>query len=237
MKNNKEAYLRGLKDGIPIALGYFVVSFTLGITARVAGITALQSFILSVTNFSSAGEKAAIDVIEADSGYLEMALTMVIINLRYLLMSAALSQKFSPDTPFYHRFFVAFGVTDEIFGISVSRPGYLNPMYSYGAITLTNPAWACGMVLGVVSGNIMPGRLLSAMTIALYGMFLAIIIPQMRENKVIRVIVPLSMILSAAFTLLPGLKLITPGYRVIILTVAISAVAAAFFSHEERNEI
>jgi len=236
MNDNKSWYLRGIKDGIPIALGYFVVSFTLGIAAKNIGISALQATIMSFTNNASAGEFAAFNVIAANSGYIEMAVTMLIVNLRYLLMSCALSQKISHDTPFIHRFFIAYDVTDEIFGISVSRPGFLNPFYSYGAMTVALPGWAVGTGLGVICGNIMSVRLLSAMSVALYGMFIAIVIPPTKNDKVIRIIVPLSMLASAAFTFAPYLKNISSGFRIIILTVVISAVAAYFFPRKETAD-
>lgn len=238
MKDNKQWYLRGLRDGIPIALGYFVVSFTLGIAARQIGITAMQATIISFTNNASAGEYAAFEVIASKAGYIEMAITLLVVNLRYLLMSCALSQKISSDTPFFHRFLIAYDVTDEIFGISVSRPGMLNPFYSYGAMTLALPGWALGTGLGVICGNIMPARLLSAMSVALYGMFIAIVIPPSKHNKVIATIVPLSMIASCIFTFAPVLKNISSGFRIIILTVIISLIAAILFpvKTEEDND-
>lgn len=233
-ENNKTWYIKGIKDGIPIALGYFVVSFTLGIAAKNIGITAIQATIMSFTNNASAGEFAAFNVIANNSGYIEMAFTLLIVNLRYLLMSCALSQKLSPQTPFFHRFIIAYDVTDEIFGICFSRPGMLCPYYSYGAMTVALPGWAIGTGLGVICGNIMPARLLSAMSVALYGMFIAIIIPPVKDNKVLRFIVPISMIASAVFAFMPFLKKISSGFRIIILTVIISLIAAILFPVKEQ---
>ncbi len=235
MKDNKKWYKRGIQDGIPIALGYFVVSFTLGIAAKQIGLTALQATIISFTNNASAGEKIAFEVIAADSGFIAMAIATLTTNLRYLLMSCSLSQKISPQTPFFHRFLVAYDVTDEIFGISVSRPGYLNPFYSYGAMTVALPGWALGTGLGVICGNIMPLRLLTALSVALYGMFIAVVIPPTKSDKVLRVVVPLSMIASAVFAFAPVLKEIDSGYRTIILTVVIAFVAAILFPVKEEN--
>ncbi len=234
MKDTKQWYRRGIKDGIPIALGYFVVSFTLGIAAKQIGLTALQATIISFTNNASAGEKIAFDVIAADSGFIAMAIATLTTNMRYLLMSCALSQKISPKTPFFHRFLIAYDVTDEIFGISVSRPGYLNPFYSYGAMTVALPGWALGTGLGVICGNIMPGRLLTALSVALYGMFIAVVVPPTKGNKVLRVIVPLSMIASAIFAFAPYLREIDSGYRTIILTIVIAFIAAILFPVKEE---
>ncbi|MBE5939625.1 MAG: AzlC family ABC transporter permease [Lachnospiraceae bacterium] len=236
MKDNKQWYLQGIKDGIPIALGYFVVSFTLGIIARNIGINALEATIISFTNNASAGEKIAFEVIAADSGFIAMAIATLTTNLRYLLMSCALSQKISPKTPFFHRLLIAYDVTDEIFGISIAAPGYLNPFYSYGAMTVALPGWALGTGFGVICGNIMPARLLVALSVALYGMFIAVVIPPTKKNKVLAAVVPISMIVSAIFTFAPVLKEIDSGYRTIILTIVISLIAALLFPVKEETK-
>ena len=128
-------------DSIPIALAYFAVAFSLGIMARKAGLTPFQGFLSSMLNHASAGEYAEFTVIEAGAPYIEMALVILITNARYLLMSCALSQRFAPDAPLIHRVLVGFGITDEIFGISIARPGNVNPFYTYGAMALALPAW------------------------------------------------------------------------------------------------
>jgi len=152
-------------------------------------------------------------------------------------MSCSLSQKISDDTYFIHRFFIASGVTDEIFGVSVSTEGKLNPFYTYGVMCIAIPGWVFGTFLGVVSGNILPARVLSALSVALYGMFIAIIIPPAKGNKVISGIILLSMLLSLAFTKLPLLSRISSGFRIIILTVVIAGAAAVFFPiKEDTNE-
>ncbi len=180
-KKHSTALREGIKDGIPIGLGYFAVSFSLGIAARNAGLTALQGFLASLSTNASAGEYAAFIIIAADAPYLEMVLVTLITNARYLLMSCALSQKFSPDTPLYHRLLVGYDVTDEIFGITIARPGILDPFYNYGAILVAAPAWATGTALGIIAGNLLPLRIVSALSVALYGMFIAIIIPPGRN--------------------------------------------------------
>ena len=182
--DNKFWYKKGLKDGIPIALGYFAVALTLGIAAEKAGLTAFQTFIATGTTLASAGGYAGINVIASMGGYFEMFLTMLIVNARYLLMSCALSQKISPKTSTLHRMAIAFGITDEIFGISSVVSGYLNPFYSYGAMTVAIPGWASGAALGAILGNILPASVMSALGVGIFGMFLAIIIPPAKENKV-----------------------------------------------------
>lgn len=234
--NNLQNFREGLRDGIPIALGYLAVSFTLGIAARNFGIQAVPATIMSLTNFTSAGEFAALGIISMGAPYLELVLSQVIINLRYLLMSCALSQKFSSDTSLFHRFWTGFFITDEIFGISSSRPGRLNPFYTYGAASIAIPGWALGTCLGVILGTALPARITRALSVALYGMFLAIIIPPARENKVIAGLVIIAMLSSSLFSYLPFLSGISSGMKVIILTVLLSGAAAVLFPVKETKE-
>lgn len=234
--NNLQNFREGLRDGIPIALGYLAVSFTLGIAARNFGIHAVPATIMSLTNFTSAGEFAALGIISMGAPYLELVLSQVIINLRYLLMSCALSQKFSSDTSLFHRFWTGFFITDEIFGISSSRPGRLNPFYTYGAASIAIPGWALGTCLGVILGTALPARITRALSVALYGMFLAIIIPPAKENKVIAGLVIIAMLCSSLFSYLPFLTGISSGMKVIILTVLLSGAAAVLFPVKETKE-
>ncbi|MBQ2761062.1 MAG: AzlC family ABC transporter permease [Mailhella sp.] len=235
--DHKKNFLSGMHDGIPIALGYFAVSFTLGIACRNIGLSAVESTVMSLTNLTSAGEFAALNIIVAGAGYWEMALSQLVINLRYMLMSASLSQKLAPDTPLYHRLMVGYGVTDEIFGISINVPGRLDPFYTYGAVAIASPAWALGTCLGVVLGNVLPARIVVALSVALYGMFLAIIIPPAKKDKILALLVLVSMAASWAFPLVPFFAGISGGMKIIILTVAISAIAAVLFPvHEEKGE-
>ena len=223
-KENRQALKDGFRDGIPIGLGYFVVSFTLGIIAGQVGLTPFQGFLMSLFNNASAGEYAALAVIVTNASYMELAVLTLIANARYLLMSAVLSQKFSPATPFYHRIFVGFDVTDEIFGIAVARPGKLNPFYNYGAMITALPGWAVGTALGIIAGDVLPPSAESALSVALYGMFLAIIIPPSRKDKVVGVAVIASFALSFFASIF--FSEISAGTRTIILTVLIAGIAA-----------
>ena len=192
-KFSRRVLYEGMRDGFPIALGYFAVSFSLGIAARNAGLTPVQGFWASLLNNASAGESAAFTLIAANATYWEVAVITLIANARYLLMSCALAQRFSPETPFFHRLLIGYDVTDELFGITIARPGYLNPYYTYGAILLAAPAWAIGTALGIIAGNALPLRVVSALSVALYGMFLAIIIPPARKNRIVAALVVISL--------------------------------------------
>lgn len=229
-------YLRGLKAGVPIGLGYLAVAFTLGIAARSAGLTAFQATLTSLLINASAGEFVGFTLIGAGASYLEVAVMEAVANARYLLMSFSLSQKLHPKTGLLHRLLIGWYVTDEVFGVSISAPGYLNPFYTYGAISLACPGWAIGTCLGVIMGNILPASVVSALSVGLYGMFIAIFVPPSRKSKVICLLVVVSMGLSFAVSRIPALDGVSSGIKTIILTVAISAAAAVLAPVREVNQ-
>ena len=231
--SNRQWYARGLKAGVPIGLGYLAVAFTLGIAAKNAGLTAFQATLTSFLINASAGEFVGFTLIGAGASYLEVAIMELVANARYLLMSFSLSQKLSPKTGVLHRLIIGWYVTDEVFGVSISAPGYLNPFYTYGAISLACPGWAIGTCLGVIVGNILPASLVSALSVGLYGMFIAIFVPPSKTSKVIGGLVLVSMALSFAFNRIPVFNGISSGIKTIILTVAISAAAALLFPIRE----
>ena len=222
----KKVFFEGLRDGLPIGLGYFAVAFSLGIVARNAGLTPVQGFIASFFNVASAGEYALFTSIQAGAKYLEIALITLVVNARYLLMSTALTQRFDPKTPLIHRFLIGFGVTDEIFGITIARQGFINPIYNYGALLVAVPLWSLGTSLGIIAGNFLPTRVVSALSVALYGMFLAIIVPPAKKNLVIMIAVLISFAASYLSTILPFVKGLSAGTRTIILTIVISSLVA-----------
>ena len=232
----RSVFLQGARDGIPIALGYFAVSFSLGIAARNVGITVFQGALASFLCMASAGQYALFSLIGAAASLWEVALVSLITNARYFLMSCALSQKIDPEMKNYHRFLFGAVVTDEIFGITVARPGYLDPYYNYGAMAVTMPGWAAGTGLGILMGNILPARLVSALSVALFGMFIAVFIPPAKKDRVIMGCVAASFAAALAFDLIPALAKISAGTRTIILTVVIAAAAAALFPVKEAEE-
>ena len=237
MNNNKNAFMNGIRDGIPIALGYFSVAFSLGIVAKKAGLNPFQGFLSSMLNHASAGEYAEFTVIMASAPYIEMAFVILITNIRYMLMSCALSQKFNPDTSYIHRFIVGFGITDEIFGISIGRAGALNPYYNYGAMAIALPAWSFGTAVGIIAGNILPVSVVSALSVALYGMFIAIIIPVSKTNKIVGGVVIISFLVSFAVSGIPLFARISDSMKISILTVLIAGIAAVLFPVKEDEEV
>ena len=229
-------FVRGMRDGIPICLGYFAVSFALGIAGRGVGMNAVQAFVMSLTMVASAGQFAAINLIGAGAGIIEMITTTIVVNLRYLLMSCSLTQKLSPETKLLPRLALSYCMTDEIFGLSISVDGFLRPVYTYGITMISVSGWCLGTVLGVVAGNILPALVTNALGVAMYGMFLAIIIPPAKENHFLGALVAVSMAASGLFSVLPYLKAISSGFRVIILTILIAGIAAVIHPMEESGD-
>lgn len=239
MLSRKAMFLRGLHDGLPIALGYFAVSFALGIQATEVGLSPWQATLMSFLNVTSAGEAAAISLLGSGTTYMEIAFTQLVINIRYLLMSCALSQLISSKTGFLHRFLIGYGVTDEIFGISVSLDTEYSPYYTYGAIAVAVPGWTLGTLLGAVMGNLLPLRVVGALSVALYAMFIAIILPPARKSRVIASVVVVSMLSSAALTFIcERLRLdwFSEGFRIVVLTIVISLAAAILFPIKDKEE-
>lgn len=235
--SNFNFFKKGFKNGIPIFLGYLAVSFTFGIAAKSAGISSAQAILISAANLTSAGQFAALSVITAQASYVEMALTQLVINLRYCLMSSSLSQRFDEKMKPYHRFLIAYGVTDEIFGVSSAyAEENIPPAYCYGIIAASWPGWVLGTALGCVSGSFLPVRILSALGVALYGMFIAIIVPPTKTNKVLLGVVAASMLLSLVFAVTPVLKSVSSGFKVIVLTVVIAGAAALLFPIKEDTQ-
>ena len=233
--SKSEWFKKGLRDGYPVCMGYFAVSFALGIAARNVGLSAIQAFFMSLGMVASAGEFAALTLIGAGAGILEMIITSLVVNLRYFLMSCSLTQKLDPKTPFWQKMILAFFVTDENFGLSSVVDGYLCPFYSYAIAAISVSGWCAGTVLGVVIGNILPDSIVTALSVALYGMFLAIIIPPAKKDRFIGILVAVSMAASGIFAAAPYLKEISSGFRIIILTLVLSGIAALIKPVNDEN--
>ena len=236
-QNNPACFLSGLRTGIPICLGYLAVSFAIGIAAHDAHMSAFQAGIMSLGMLASAGEAAAITLLAAGASAFEMITTTIIVNLRYFLMGCALSQKVDEKIPLRHRFFLSYCITDEIFAVCSSVEGMLEPVYAYGMTCISAAGWTAGTVLGVIMGSVLPAPLVASLSVALYGMFLAVIIPASRKDSFIGMMVLLSMGCSLLFSVLPVLRGISFGFRVIILTVLLAGGAALIRPVEEKEDL
>lgn len=235
MKENL-SFFKGMKDGIPIALGYLAVSFGFGLMAVQAGVDPLSTVLISMTNLTSAGQVAGVGIIAAMGSLAEMALTQFVINLRYALMSISLSQKLEPGFKLLDRFIVSFGITDEIFAVASSRPAKITAHYMYGLILIPFLGWTGGTVLGVVCGAVLPEIVKNALGIAIYGMFLAIIIPPSRTSRGILLATLSAIAIRCILTYVPIFSSISAGFAIIICGILASGLAALFFPVQDMSE-
>ena len=230
-------FREGLRDGFPIGLGYFAVAFSIGISARAAGLDAFQAFMASLLNIASAGEYVGFALIAAHASYLEIAIGTLVTNARYLLMSTALSQRFNPKTSTLHRVGVGFGVTDEIFGITIARPGDVVPAYSYGAMLASVPLWCIGTAAGVIAGDALPAQVVTAPSISIFGMFLAIIIPAAKVERGALLCVAVGFAASLLAThVIPFTMAWSSGTRTIVLTIIIASAIALLLPVRDDDE-
>lgn len=230
-----QEYRAGMKAGMPVCVGYFSVSFGFGAMAVSQGLTVLQAILISASNLTSAGQFAGLTVITAGAALIEMILTQLVINSRYALMSLALGQRLGPEAGIRQRLAAAFFNTDEIFALGMSREGKLTTSFFLGAGTVAALGWTGGTALGAVAGSLLPGSVRTALGIMLYGMFIAIVVPQARQEKSLAICLVLALIFSCLFTWVPGLKTVSAGLAIVICTVAAAAICALAFPVAEEE--
>ena len=234
-KNSYSRYLDGLKSGIPIGLGYLSVSFAFGIMAVSYGLKPYQAVIISMTTLTSAGQFAGIQGMLIPGQYISMLISQLTINVRYSFMSISLSQKLDPKFRGIWKWIFGFAVTDEIFAVASSRAVVTRSFFA-GLMTLPYIGWALGTLLGAELGNILPESIMSALGIALYGMFVAIVVPEMKTSKSVVFSVFLAALLSTTFNVVPWLKKVPSGLSISICALAAAMIAAYFFPVKESEE-
>lgn len=234
MKKNE--FFNGIKDGVPICLGYFSVSMAFGMTAILSGLPAWAAVLTSLTNLTSAGQFAGIKILLAWGRLAELIVTTLIINARYFLMSLSVSQKASPDMTLLQRFLVSFGITDEIFAVSMRHTRPLTASYMAGLILTPLFGWTAGTATGALATSVLGESLSLAMGIALYGMFIAIIVPPAKKNKNVLISVVSAIFMSISFTYLPIIKNLSSGWSIIIISVVASAICAIWFPVTEDKK-
>ena len=227
-------YRAGMKAGMPVCIGYFSVSFGFGTMAVAQGLTVWQAVLISASNLTSAGQFAGLTVIAAGAAILEIVLTQLVINSRYALMSLSLSQKLCENYPTFHRAVTGFGMTDEIFAVASGQPGEVRPAYMYGLIFISFVGWVMGTFLGAAAGQILPAALTDAMGIVLYGMFVAIVIPEAKKEKSVLVVAVLAALCSILFYYV--FTAVSSGFAIIICACAASALMAAVAPIEVEEE-
>lgn len=230
---NRNEYFSGVRDGLPVGLGYFSVSIGFGTLAAAQGIRVGEAALISATNLTSAGQFAGLMVILAGAGLLEMILTQLIINSRYALMSLALSQRMEERIGFFPRLFIAFINTDEIFAVAMGRQARLTVPYMLGLGLLPFVGWTSGTVVGALAGTVLPENICTALGVMLYGMFVAIVVPAAKKQKPVLAAVIFALAFSCLFAWVPALQGVSSGISIVICTVAASALCAGVFPVEE----
>ena len=232
----KKEFIEGIRDGIPICLGYFSVSMAFGLTAVLSGVPIWAAVVISLTNLTSAGQFAGMNLIASHGAMVEIALTTLIINIRYFLMSISVSQKVERKMTMKERMAVSFGITDEIFAVSMQRDHDLTTAYMAGLIMTPVIGWTGGTLVGAVATSFMPEVLSNALGIALYGMFIAVIVPPARDQKNVLFAVALAIGASVACKYLPVIQNLSSGWTIILITIVVCLIAAWLFPMEESEE-
>lgn len=222
----QNSFLAGLRDGVPIALGYLSVSLTFGMAAVAGGLPVWAACAVSMTNLTSAGQFAGLTLMFSLGSLAEMALTQLVINLRYALMSMSLSQKMAPGVTLADRLLISFAVTDEIFAVTMAQKGEVGRRYSYGLMIAPYLGWALGTLCGAVASGLLPANVRSALSVAIYGMFVAIVVPAARRSRAVAGVAALAAALSCCVAWLPGLRRISSGFAIILCTVAAAGAGA-----------
>lgn len=234
MENNN--FFKGIKDGLPICIGYFAVSFAFGIFAVRSGLSWAEALLISMTNLTSAGQMAGVPIIAGGGTFAELAVSQLVINSRYALMSVSMSQKFGKSVSLLNRFLIAAGNTDEIFAVTVSNPSSVGKKYMYGLILTPWLGWSSGTLLGSLAENILPAIVISSLGVAIYGMFIAIVLPAMKKETRITLCVLFAVALSCLFKYVPFLSSVPSGFVIIICAVVSSAVFALLAPLPETKE-
>lgn len=236
MNTKMQNFRRGMYHGIPIALGYVSVSFTFGLMGVSEGLAWWQVLLISMCNLTSAGQFAGLDIMMAGGGMIEMALSQLVINIRYSLMSLSLSQKVDGSFVTGTRIFLGSGITDEIFAVAMSQPHKISRGYFLGLVCVPYLGWAGGTAAGALFGGILPVMVRESLGIAIYGMFLAIILPKARESRAYLAVILLAVAMSCCFAVLPGLKSVSSGFVIIICAVVASAFGAWRYPVDGKGE-
>ena len=234
--NRKHAFSRGLIAGIPICLGYISVSFAFGIYSVGCGLTVLEVLLISMTCVTSAGQQAAVPIITGGGGLMELAVSQLVINMRYSLMSVSLSQKLDSRVRLWDRFVIAFVNTDEVFAVAASQRGSVSKWFLYGLMITPWAGWALGTLLGAAAGNVLPELVTSSLGVAIYGMFIAIVVPEAKKSRPTAICVGIAIFLSCLFYFVPVLSQISTGFTVIICAVTASAIMAWLKPVEQEVE-
>lgn len=232
----RNSFFKGIIDGLPICIGYLSVAFAFGIFSVESGLGIAEALLISMTNVTSAGQLAAVPIITAGGTLLELAATQLVINMRYALMSVSLSQRLSKNVRLPDRLVISFVNTDEVFAVAMGQGMPVGRKYLYGLILTPYIGWSAGTLIGAAAGNILPQIIISALGIAIYGMFVAIVVPEVKKSRPTALCVILAIALSCAFAYIPFLQIVPDGFVIIICAAAASAAFAIISPIEEESD-
>ncbi len=232
----RNSFKKGIVDGLPICIGYFAVSFAFGIFAVGKGLSPLEAILISMTNLTSAGQLAGVPIIASGGTFAELMVSQLVINSRYSLMSVSLSQRLSRKVKLWERFIIAFGNTDEVFAVATSGTGDVGSKYMYGLIITPVLGWSSGTALGAIAGDILPALVVTSLGVAIYGMFIAIIVPQIKREKSAAVCAAVAIAFSCAFRFVPFINRLSSGFAIIICAIASALVCAVAFPVEREED-
>lgn len=230
------SFKKGFFDGLPIGLGYLAVSFSFGILAVKGGLNVWQATLISMLNVTSAGQFAGLTIMLSQGTLVEIIISQFVINLRYALMSISMSQHIDKSMTLPKKLFFGEFHTDEIFAVGMGHPEKLGSKYFMGVILAPYFGWALGTFLGGVCGEILPSIITSALGVALYGMFIAIVVPPMKHSWKITIVVLISIALSLCFRYVPVVNKVSSGFAIIICAVVASLIGAILFPVEDKEE-
>ncbi len=232
----KLTFFKGLRDGIPISLGYLSVAFTFGMMVVAEGYPGWMGVLISMTNLTSAGQFAGTELLMNGAFYLEIGITTFVINIRYMLMSLSLSQKVVSSMSVLERLLLSFGITDEIYAVAMQQKRDVSTPYMAGLILTPYFGWAFGTFLGATATGFLPDFIRTALGIAIYGMFLAIIIPPARKSRPVLIVVLISCGLACCFKWIPFINQLGTGWVIIICAVVAAGFAAWKFPIKEEEQ-
>lgn len=236
LMREENSFAKGIRNGLPICFGYLSVAFAFGIFSIANGLTVPEAVLMSMTNVTSAGQLAAVPIIAGGGTLIELAVSQLVINLRYALMSVSLSQKLGGSVRMIDRFVIAFVNTDEVFAVASSQNGAVGKKYLYGLILTPFLGWTLGTLLGAVAGNLLPSVVISALGVAIYAMFVAIVFPKAKKHRPTAICVLIAIALSCAFRYIPVLQAVPSGFSVIICAVIAAALMAGLAPIKEAGE-
>ncbi len=232
----QNSFKKGIIDGLPICVGYFAVSFAFGIFAVAEGLSWLEAVLISATNLTSAGQLAGVPIIAGGGTFAELCISQLVINSRYSLMSVSLSQKLSGRVKLWQRFIIAFGNTDEIFAVATANPLSVGTRYMYGLILTPLLGWTGGTLLGAVAGDVLPAVVVTSLGVAIYGMFIAIVVPQIKRERSAAFCAVAAMLFSCLFRYVPALSRVPSGFTIIICAVAAALCAALLYPLPKKED-